>query len=102
VSSILKLGKDPMLHSSYRPISLLDTVGKLFEKIILTRILQEVHEHGLLCDEQFRFQPRHSTTLQLAHLVERVNRNYDKKRLTGAVFLNVARAFDTIWIKGLL
>jgi hypothetical protein len=33
--SILKPGKDPMLLSSYRPISLLDTVGKLFEKIPL-------------------------------------------------------------------
>jgi hypothetical protein len=33
VVPILKLGKGPTLPSSYRPIILLDTVGKLFEKI---------------------------------------------------------------------
>jgi hypothetical protein len=40
--------------------------------------------------------------LQLARLVERVNRNFDEKRLTGAVFLDVAKAFDTIWVEGIL
>jgi hypothetical protein len=39
--SILKPGKDPTLTSSYKPVSLLDTVGKLFEKILLARILRE-------------------------------------------------------------
>jgi hypothetical protein len=60
-------GKDTTLPSSY---SLLDTAGKLSEKILLTRILREVNERGLLRDEQFGFRPRHSTTLQLACLVE--------------------------------
>ena len=35
VISIMKPGKDPALPSSYRPISLLDTIGKLFENILL-------------------------------------------------------------------
>ena len=43
--SILKPGKDPALPSTYRPITLLDTIGKLFEKILLARILPEVSEH---------------------------------------------------------
>jgi hypothetical protein len=102
VVSILKPGKDPMLPSSYRPISLIDTIGKPFEKILLSRVLKEVNERGLLRDEQFGFRSRLSTTLQLAHLVERVNRNLDERRLTGAVFLDVANAFDTVWIEVLL
>jgi hypothetical protein len=56
----------------------------------------------LLGDKQFGFWPRHSTTLQLARLVERVNRNFDERRLTSAVFLDVAKALNTIWVKGLL
>jgi len=38
VTSIYKPGKDPALPSSYRPISLLDSIGKLFNKILLVRI----------------------------------------------------------------
>jgi len=53
-------------------------------------------------DENFGFRPRHSTSLQLARLVERVIRNIGEKRITGTVFLDVAKAFDTVWIDGLL
>jgi hypothetical protein len=66
----------PSLPSSYRPVSVLDTIGKLFEKILLSRILIEVSGCGLLRDEQFGFRPKHSTTLQLASLVERGARNF--------------------------
>ena len=100
--SILKPGKDPAVPSSYRPISLLDTIGKLFDKILLFRILYEVSGRGLLRDEQLGFRPKHSTALQLARLVERVSRNFGQKRLTGAVFFDVAKAFDTVWVTGLL
>jgi hypothetical protein len=80
----------------------LDTIGKLFGKILLARILHVVNERELLRDEQFGFRPRHSTSLQLARLVERITRNFGEKRLSGAVFLDVAKAFDTVWIDGLL
>ena len=100
--SILKPGKDPALPSSYRHISILDTIGKLFEKIPLARILHEVKVRGLMRDEQFGFRPRHSTSLQLARLVKRITRNFGEKKLTGAVFLDVAKTFDTVWIDGLL
>jgi len=102
VISIPKPGKDPAQPSSYQTISLLDTIGKLFEKILLTRILYEVGERGLLRDEHFGFRPRHSTSLQLARLVERITRNFGERSLTGAVFQDVAKAFDTVWIEGLL
>jgi hypothetical protein len=48
VTSILKPEKDPALPSSYRPINLLDSIGKLFEKILPARILHEVNEHCLM------------------------------------------------------
>jgi len=88
--------------SSCRPISLLDTISKLFEKILLARILHEVSERGLMRDEQFGFRTRHSTSLQLDRLVERITRIFGGKRLTGAVLLDVVKAFDTVWIDGFL
>jgi hypothetical protein len=38
----------------------------------------------------------------VARLVERITRNFGEKRPTGEVFLDVAKAFDTVWIDGLL
>jgi len=99
---ILKPVKDPTMPSSYRPISLFDTIDKLFERILLSRILHEVNVRGLLRNEQFGFLPRHSSSLQLARLFEGITRNFGEKRLTGAVFLDVAKEFDTVWIIGLL
>jgi hypothetical protein len=40
--------------------------------------------------------------LQLARLVERITRNFGEKWLTIAVYLEVAKTFDTVWIDGLL
>jgi len=102
VISSLKPGEDPALPSSYRPISLLDMIGKFFGKILLARIQSEVRERGLMRDEQFGFRIRHSTSLQLACHVERITRSFGEKRLTGAVFLDVAKVFDTVWINGFL
>jgi hypothetical protein len=82
VISIHKPGKDPALPSSYRPIRLLDTDGNLFDKILLAMILHEVNLRGLMRDEQFGFRPKHSTSLQLGRLVERITRNFSEKRLT--------------------
>jgi hypothetical protein len=97
-----KAGKGPHAALFYRLISLLNTIGKLFEKILLRRVLKEVNERGLLRDEQFGFRPRLSTTLQLARLVERVKRNLDERRPTGATFLDAGKAFDTVCVEGLL
>ena len=64
--------------------------------------MTEINSRGLLKDEQFGFEPGLSTNRQLARLVERVKRNFDEKQLNGAVFLDVAKAFDSVCIEGLL
>jgi len=40
--------------------------------------------------------------LQLVRPVERITRNFGEKTLNGAVFLDVGKAFDTVWIDGLM
>jgi hypothetical protein len=40
--------------------------------------------------------------LQLVRLVERITRNFGEKTLTGAVFLDMTKPFDTVWIEGFL
>jgi len=100
--SILKPGKDPALPSSYRPQSLLETTGKSFEKIILTRIIHEVSGYGLLLNVQYGFIRKHSTALHLTQLLERVSWKFDEERPIGAVFFDVANASDNVRVDGLL
>jgi hypothetical protein len=101
IISILERGKDPVQPSSYRPISLLHTIGKVSVKNLLSKILSEVSGLGLLRDEKFCFRPKHCTSLQLARLVERVSRNLGERRPTKAVLLDVSKAFDILWFDGL-
>jgi hypothetical protein len=42
------------------------------------------------------------TALELAHHFERVNRNFNERRLTDAVFLDVTKAFDTVRVEDLI
>jgi len=63
------------------------------------RILCEVRRIGLLRNV---FRPKHSYSLQVSRLVEIAFRNYGEKRLAGADFIDVAYAFNTIWVEGLL
>jgi hypothetical protein len=96
VVSIPKPGMELTLPSSYRPISLLDTLGKLLEKIVLTSVHREVNERSLLRDEQFGSQLGRSTTLQPSRLLEAVIGNFDESRLTDAAFLVVAVSWATL------
>ena len=61
---ILKPDKNPAEASSYRPISLL-SISKLFERIILNRMMSHINESSIFADEQFGFRLGHSTTHQL-------------------------------------
>jgi hypothetical protein len=74
----------------------------LFEKILLTRILQKIGERGLLREEHNGFRNSHSTSLELSRPVEKIIRNFGENKLTGAVYLDLAKAFDKVWIVGIL
>jgi len=60
-----KPGTDP---NSYRPNSLLSTLGKLFERILAARLTSFVNRQHLLPHAQFGFCKKHSTVSQLARI----------------------------------
>lgn len=106
VIGIHKPGKPRTSAASYRPISLLKTLGKLFERVIQTRIWKFISDSNLLIDEQFGFRSRHSCVQQVHRLTEHILRrlNFGKSSSfpTGAIFLDVAKAFDKVWHNGLI
>lgn len=97
-----KPGKPKHDPSSYRPISLLSGVSKLFEKLIHVRLQAFFDSANLLPAHQFGFRAKYSTTLQLQRLTELIVNGFETKRFTSAVSLDVSAAFDTVWHDGLL
>jgi hypothetical protein len=102
IITLPKPSKDPKFSQNLRPIILLSTTGKLFEKVILKTLQKHIDERGLLNASHFGFRARHSTTLQCMRLTDHVTLNFNNKISTADVFLNIEKAFDTIWHSGLL
>lgn len=100
VIPVLKNGKDDSIGSSYRPISLLSSLSKLFESLIYKR-LQTATTH-LIRNEQFGFRKHHSTTQQLARVADHVSHHLNLNQSTGMFLLDLEKAFDTVWHHGLL
>lgn len=87
---------------SYRPISLLSSLNKTLEKLVLKRLISWEGVEEVLPSEQFGFRAKHSATHQaarLAHTIAEWKRNH---RSVGVVSLDVASAFDSVWHNGLL
>jgi hypothetical protein len=95
-------GKPPHQLSSYRPISLLPVASKVFEKLLLKRLLLLVEHDNLIHNHQFGFRPRHSTIEQTRCLIRVLNDTLDNSQYCSAAFLDICQAFDKIWHTGLL
>ena len=97
-----KQGKNLRDPANYRPISLLNTMSKLTEKIISKRLNNSIKTLGIIRDEQCGFRRAHSTTMQLMRHVENITRGYNQNRATVALYLDIKQAFDKVWHSGLI
>ena len=82
--------------SNYRPISVLSTVSKIFEKGIHSQLYNYLKEHNLLAQCQSGFRPLHSTHTSLLDVTEYLLANMNSGHMTGAIFLDLRKAFDVI------
>ncbi|KAH8360714.1 hypothetical protein KR200_011453, partial [Drosophila serrata] len=97
-----KPGKPPGESSSYRPICLTDTTGKVFEKIVAARLAVAIEESGGLFPIQFGFR-RGRSTLDAIEMVKDIARSaIPGKRWKGGsksyclvVTLDIRNAFNT-------
>ena len=82
----LKLAKILPLHkaesrsdmNNYRPIALLSSISKVFEKLMHSRIYNYLDKFDLLYDRQFGFREKYATIDALAELTERIRLGNDK------------------------
>ena len=95
VSPLYK-AKDPMIFSNYRPISLLSSFSKIFEKLMSNRLLNFLNKCDILNKYQFGFRNNHSTYMALVILLENVHNALDKGECAIGIFLDFQKAFDTV------
>ena len=87
---------------NYRPVSLLDSLSKITEKIVFTRLYTFLVEIEYLNPLQSGLRPGDSTVNQLVYLVHKIYDAFEKGKEVRMVFLYISKAFDKVWHKGLL
>ena len=102
VIMIPKPGKPPNEVTSYRPISLLPTLSKLFEKLFLRRLKPIIERNNLIPSHQFGFRDHHSTIDQVYRITNVIESALEKRQVCSAVFLDISQEFDKVWHLGLL
>lgn len=100
VIAILKPNKPASNPHNYRPISLLSTAYKLFERLLLARIEPIIDK--VLPVEQAGFRENRSCCDQVLTFTTYVENGYQSKIKSGAVFLDLSAAYDTVWKNDLL
>lgn len=93
---------DPSDVASYRPISLLSTVGKVLEKIMHKHLFNYFQEHHVITTLQSGFVPGDSTVKQLVDIYNTFCKALDEGKEVRAIFCDVSKAFDRVWHKGLI
>ncbi|KAG5897576.1 hypothetical protein JTB14_007287 [Gonioctena quinquepunctata] len=98
--TILKApGRDPSDMGSLRPITLLSELGKMLERIIISKIQKSIPANRLISDNQFGFSKEKSTVDAIKHMLGHID-TQDKHHLV--VFIDIKGAFNNMWWPTLL
>ena len=95
---------DKQTVTNYRPISLLPIFSKIFERIIFNSIFNFMDQNGFFNPNQSGFRPGDSCIHQLISITHDIHKCFDDNpsiEVCG-LFLDISKAFDRVWHKGLL
>ena len=99
---IPKPKKDHSLAGSHRPISLLRTLSKLLERVINSQVVKWLDANNIINPAQAGFRKGRQTKDQILRLIQDGIEAFNKRQHLGAVFIDIEKAFDNVWIDGLL
>ena len=94
-------GGDPLDKDNYRPISLLSTIGKTMERVVQVNLSKAVEGNNLLSDQQLGFRPKIGTLESILWLTEVLKARKARGLATYIAFLDIRKAYDTVWHGGL-
>ncbi|XDV21785.1 hypothetical protein PO909_026805, partial [Leuciscus waleckii] len=89
-------GGDTSDTNNYRPISIINSIAKIFEKLIFNQLSTYLTDHNILSPHQSGFRPSHSTTTALLKFTNDILSAADSNMLTGAIFIDLSKAFDMV------
>lgn len=95
IKPLFKKG-DKFDMTNYRPISLISSLAKIVERIIKKRLLKFLEKYELISKKQFGFREKTSTDDAIFHLTSNIYRKLEKSKKVLCVFLDLAKAFDTV------
>ena len=84
------------LFANYRPISILPSFSKVFEKIACNRLQNYLNSKDILSSCQYGFRPHHSTYMALLDMYDHISNAIDNHEVSIGVFIDLAKAFDTL------
>ena len=105
VSSVIPVFKNIGERSTaktYRPVSLLSVVSKVFGKLVNNRTVDHLEKCSLFSDFQYGFRSSRSTADLLTVVSDRIARAFNRSGATRAIALDISMAFDRVWHAGLL
>ena len=88
--------------TNYRPISVLSVFSKILERIMYQQLVSFISDNNILFDCQFGFRSKHSTYMPIALLHDYITSNLATGHVSACIYLDLARAFDTVNINILL
>lgn len=97
VHPVYKSG-DGHLINNYRPISILPAISKILERLIYNRLINFLNKYNLISKSQYGFRSGKSTNDAILEVSEFVVTNLDKGNKVLGIFLDLAKAFDTVSI----
>ena len=92
----LHKGGDTSDTNNYRPISIINSIAKIFEKLIFNQLSKYLADNNILSPHQSGFRPNYSTTTALLKFTNDILSAADSKMPTGAIFIDLSKAFDMI------
>ena len=87
---------EKVLLKNYRPISILPSISKIFEKVIFNQVYQYFSHNNLFYPSQYGFRSGYSTEQAVLDIVDRVIQDMDKGNSPINVYLDLSKAFDTL------
>lgn len=86
----------------FRPISLLCSIGKIFECFIRENLLQFCDMNNVNNNLQFGFTKGRTTSQAVTLFLENMHDGYKKREPCLATTIDLRKAFDSVWVDGLL